>query len=105
MGALAAGTVLLHEGMVLLAPILSTAALWRARNAEGPAARAVFFVLAAWFAIVIAVQAYHLIDPARPDNRASFFTSLFSLCGFTGSGAASICRRCSASQHSRCSRS
>jgi hypothetical protein len=85
--ALAAGTVLLHEGMVLLGPILAAAALWRAKHAASPAARAVFVAFAAWFAIVVAVQAYHLADPARPDNRTAFFTALvsfwwlFGLCG------------------------
>src|SRR5262249_26101487 len=29
--------------------------------------------------IVLAAQAYHFVDPARPDNRAAFFTALFSL--------------------------
>jgi hypothetical protein len=75
-GLLAAGTVLLHEGMVLLAPFLAAAALRRARRESG--ARHVFGALAAWFAIVVIVEAVHVIDPARPDNRAAFVTQLFS---------------------------
>jgi hypothetical protein len=75
-GLLAAGTVLLHEGMVLLAPFLGAAALQRRRGE--PAARFVFVALAVWFAIVVVVEAVHLIDPARPDNRAAFFTQLVS---------------------------
>ena len=70
-GLLAAGTVLLHEGMVLLAPFLGAAALQRRRGE--PAARFVFVAFAVWFAIVVVVEAVHLIDPARPDNRAAFF--------------------------------
>jgi hypothetical protein len=77
--ALALGTVQLHEGMVLLAPVLAAAALWRRRRETGRGARIALGALALWFAIVAAVQADFLVDPSRPDNRAAYFTALFSL--------------------------
>ncbi len=83
-GALAAGTVLLHEGMALLAPVLAAAALWRARGetARGPersrTGRIAFAALAVWFAIVALVQAGYIVDPSHPHNRAAFFTALIS---------------------------
>jgi hypothetical protein len=76
--ALAAGTVLLHEGMALLAPILAAASVWRAKRETGRGARAVYVGLAIWFAVVAAVQAGFIVDPSHPTNRTSFFTALFS---------------------------
>jgi hypothetical protein len=73
---LAAGAGLLHESMVLLAPFLAAAAIRRARRE--PASRAAFTALALWFALVVVVQAVHLADPARPDNRAAFVAQLLS---------------------------
>ena len=76
---LALGTVLLHEGMVLLAPVLAAVALWRRRHETQRGARLAFAALAIWFALVVAVQADFLLDPSHPANRAAYFTELFSL--------------------------
>jgi hypothetical protein len=76
---LALGTVLLHEGMTLLAPLLAAAALWRARQATTGAPRSVFLALALWFAVVVAVEAYFIADPPHPHNREAYFKSLFLL--------------------------
>jgi hypothetical protein len=68
-----------HEVMVFLAPLLALAALWRAR-ADGPGrARVIFAALAAWFAIVAAVELWYTIHPDDPDNRASFIASTLAL--------------------------
>lgn len=79
---LAAGTILLHEGMVLLAPLLAAVSLWRARQnegGEGARERVVFAALALWFVIVMAVQAWFILHPSHPTNRTLYFTALVSL--------------------------
>jgi hypothetical protein len=86
MAILAAGTLLLHEGMVLLAPLLAAVALWRAWRGGGQRDRIVFAGLALWFAVVIAVQVNFIADPSHPANRTLYVTALFSFWWLYGLG-------------------
>lgn len=61
-----------HSAMVFLAPILAIASAWRASREPSPSAKATFWILAAWFAVVVAVQIGFAIDPRDPQNRRSF---------------------------------
>ena len=83
---LAAGTVLLHEAMVFLAPLLAAIAVWRALRTTG-ATRAFFIGLAIWFAAVAALHAYFIVYASIPSNRDAFFAALRNrhwLIGFEG---------------------
>lgn len=85
---LAAGTVLLHEAMAFLAPVLAAAAWLRAGDAEGRGVRRGFRALAVWFAAVAALQAYFIVDPSHPANRGAFFGAMrhmYWAIGFEGS--------------------
>lgn len=85
--ALAAGTALLHEAMVFLAPVLAAAAYGRWRRTPAGAARAVFLALAVGFLAVAALHAYFILDPSHPANRAAFLGAMLKMywaIGFEG---------------------
>lgn len=86
-GTLAAGTILLHEAMAFLGPVLAAAAWLRARG-TAPRLRIALRLLAAWFAAVAALHLYFIVFPSHPANRASFFDALlrhYWAYGFEGS--------------------
>ncbi len=87
---LAAGTILLHEAMVFLAPVLAIAALWRARREDARFHRIAFVLLAVWFAIVAAVHVQFILEPSHPANRASFIRQLFSFWWIAGPGGVNL---------------
>jgi hypothetical protein len=87
---LAAGTVLLHEAMVFLAPVLAIAAGWRARRAETRHRRIAFALLAVWFVAVAAIQARFIIEPSDAENRASFVRQLFFFWWLAGPGGVNL---------------
>jgi hypothetical protein len=73
---LAAGASYLHESMSFLGLILALAAAWRAKQAPVRRERWFFAALAVWFVAVALLQAYFVLVPFHPDNRASFFQGL-----------------------------
>lgn len=76
--ALALPTVILHEAMVFLAPVLAIAAVWRAWGATTRGDRIVFAVLVAWFAVVTAVHVNHIASPLYVGHGARFLDGLLS---------------------------
>jgi len=79
LASLALPAVCLHEVMVLLAPVLAVAAGWRARHERHRGAAALSALLALWFLVVAAVQAYHVVHPRDPGNRSDFFQEFVQL--------------------------
>jgi len=87
---LAAGTLLLHEAMVFLGPILAFGALWRVRREDARFPRIAFAALAVWFVVVAAVHARFILEPIHPENRASFLRQLFSFWWMAGPGGVNL---------------
>lgn len=85
---LAGGTILLHEAVSFLGPVLAFAALLRARDEASRGTRIALAVMAAWFAAVAALHVYFVLYPSHPANRAAFFEGLlhhYWATGFEGS--------------------
>jgi len=77
---------LAHEVMIFLAPILALAAIWRASMVESTLQRIGLWLLASWFAVVVAVQIGFVLNPRGPNNRGAFFNDFIALKWFIANG-------------------
>lgn len=71
-------TVVLHEAMLFLAPVLALAALVRARQEPSRGERNAFVLLAVWFAIVALIQIDFIANPKYAGHGAGFARNLLN---------------------------
>ena len=76
---LSAPTILMHEGMCLLGPLLAAIALVRARREAGPAWQGAWILVALWMLAGAVVGLYYTLHPIHADNRQDFINGMTRL--------------------------